>query len=223
MHHEAMQKALRELAKTEEVPQFGGPWFCHILRPGFTLVNVTRTFADMDNHLDATAAECRLREDAFRFTELFRRLDPAFRNCYLAYTAPTVGTRETRHIRGVHILTGEEYLNREHFPDTVARSAHPIDIHSAKDTHQRCTFLEDAAYIPYRSLIVPGYDNLIVPSRCLSADQIASASVRVQAPMMCLGQAAGLAAAMCSRENISVHNVDIPALRETLTAWGADL
>ena len=134
-----------------------------------------------------------------------------------------MGTRETRHIRGVHVLTGEEYLNREHFPDTVARSAHPIDIHSAKDTHQRCTFLEDAAYIPYRSLIVPGYDNLIVPSRCLSADQIASASVRVQAPMMCLGQAAGLAAAMCSREGISVHNVDIPALRETLTAWGADL
>lgn len=223
MHHEALQKALRALAETEDVPQFGGPWFCHILRPGFTLVNVTRTFADMDNHLDATAAECKLREDAFRFAELFRRLDPAFRNCYLAYTAPTVGTRETRHIRGVHILTGEEYLNREHFLDTVARSAHPIDIHSAKDTHQRCTFLEDAAYIPYRSLIVPGYDNLIVPSRCLSADQIASASVRVQAPMMCLGQAAGLAAAMCSRENISVHNVDIPALRETLTAWGADL
>lgn len=223
MHHEALQKALRALAETEDVPQFGGPWFCHILRPGFTLVNVTRTFADMDNHLDATAAECKLREDAFRFVELFRRLDPAFRNCYLAYTAPTVGTRETRHIRGVHVLTGEEYLNREHFPDTVARSAHPIDIHSAKDTHQRCTFLEDAAYIPYRSLIVPGYDNLIVPSRCLSADQIASASVRVQAPMMCLGQAAGLAAAMCSREGISVHNVDIPALRETLTAWGADL
>lgn len=223
MHHVALQSALRELAKTEDVPQFGGPWFCHILRPGFTLANATRTFADMADHLDATAAECRLREDAFRLTELFRRLDPAFRDCYLAYTAPITGTRETRHIRGVHILTGEEYVNRVHFEDAVARSAHPIDIHSASDSHQRCTFLEDAAYIPYRSLIVPGYDNLIVPSRCLSADQIASASVRVQAPMMCLGQAAGLAAAMCAEKNSSVHDVDIPALRRTLTAWGADI
>lgn len=223
MHHAVLQEALRKLAETEDIPQFGGPWFCHILRPGFTLVNVTRTFADMDDHLDATAAACKLREDAFRFTELFRRLDPAFQNCYLAYTAPTVGTRETRHIRGKHILTGEEYLNRVHFPDTVARSAHPIDIHSASDSHQRCTFLEDAAYIPYSSLIVPGYDNLIVPSRCLSADQIASASVRVQAPIMCLGQAAGLAAAMCSQSGLSVHDVDIDALRAVLTAWGADL
>lgn len=223
MHHAVLQKMLRELAQTEPIPQFGGPWFCHILRPGFTLVNVTRTFADMDNHLDATATECRLREDAFRFVELFRRLDPAFRNCYLAFTAPTAGTRETRHIRGKHVLTGEEYLNRVHFPDTVARSAHPIDIHSAKDTNQRCTFLEDAAYIPYSSLIVPGYDNLIVPSRCLSADQIASASIRVQAPIMCLGQAAGLAAAMCNQENISVHDIDVDVLRATLIAWGAEL
>lgn len=223
MHHVPLQTALRELNKKGEAPQFGGPWFCHILHDGFTLVNATRTFADMTNHLDATGAECRLREDAYTLTELFRKLDPAFRNCYLAYTAPTTGTRETRHIQGVHILTGEEYLQGVHFEDSVARSAHPIDIHSSNDSQQRCSFLEEAAYIPYRSLIVPGFDNLIVPSRCLSADQIASASVRVQAPMMCLGQSAGLAAAMCSRDGRSVHDVDIPALRETLKQWGVDI
>lgn len=223
MHHVPIQTALRELAKTEEVPQFGGPWFCHILHKGFTLVNATRTFADMANHLDATAAECKLREDAYKLTELFRRIDPCFKDCYLAYTAPICGTRETRHIIGSHILTGEEYVNRVHFEDSIARSAHPIDIHSASDSQQRCTFLEDAAYIPYRSLVVPGFDNLIVPSRCLSADQIASASIRVQAPIMCLGQAAGLAAAMCAKDGISVHDVDVPALRETLISWGVDI
>ena len=223
MHYVPLQRALRELAKTEEVPQFGGPWFCHIMHDGFVLVNATRTFADMTNHLDATAAECRLREDAYVLTEYFRRLDPVFQNCYLAYTAPVCGTRETRHIRGTHILTGEEYLNRVHFEDSIARSAHPIDIHSASDSQQRCTFLEDAAYIPYRCLVVPGFDNLIVPSRCLSADQIASASIRVQAPIMCLGQAAGLAAAMCARDGISVHDVDISAMREKLISWGVDI
>ena len=223
MHHEPIQKALRELAKTEEVPQFGGPWFCHIMHDGFVLVNATRTFADMANHLDATAAECKLREDAYTLTDYFRKLDPVFKDCYLAYTAPICGTRETRHIKGVHVLTGEEYVNRVHFEDSIARSAHPIDIHSANDSHQRCTFLEDAAYIPYRSLIVPGFDNLIVPSRCLSADQIASASIRVQAPIMCLGQAAGAAAAMCAKDGISVHDVNVPALRETLISWGVDI
>ena len=223
MHHVPIQTALRELAKTEDVPQFGGPWFCHILHDGFTLVNATRTFADMTDHLDATAAECKLREEAYKLMELFRRVDPAFKNCYLAYTASTTGTRETRHIRGAHIVTGEEYLHQVHFEDSVARSAHPIDIHSASDSHQRCTFLEDAAYIPYRSLIVPGFDNLIVPSRCLSADQTASASIRVQAPIMCLGQAAGLAAAMCVKDGVSVQDVDITALRQTLISWGVDI
>ena len=38
---------------------------------------------------------------------------------------------------------------------------------------------------------------------------------------MCLGQAAGLAAAMCASEDISVHDVDVPALQDTLRAWGA--
>ena len=223
MHHEPIQKALQELAQTEDVPQFGGPWFCHLLHDGFTLVNATRTFANMADHADATAAECKLREDAYKLTELFRRVDPAFKNCYLAYTAPICGTRETRHIIGSHILTGEEYLNQVHFEDAVARSAHPIDIHSAYDTRQRITFLKDAAYIPYRSMIVPGFDNLIVPSRCLSADETASASIRVQAPIMCLGQAAGLAAAMCTKDHISIHDVDIPTLRQTLISWGVDI
>lgn len=62
-----------------------------------------------------------------------------------------------------------------------------------------------------------------MPSRCLSADQIASASVRVQAPMMCLGQSAGLAAAMCCRDGRSVHDVDMDALQNTLKQWGVDI
>lgn len=220
MHHEGLQAALRELAKTEDIPNFGGPWFCHILKPGFTLVNATRTWADMCDHQSATEAECRLREDALRLTELLKRLAPEFQNCYLAYTADTAGTRETRHISGVHILTGEEYVNRVHFDDAIARSAHPIDIHSAADSHQRCTFLPDPAFIPYRSLIVPGYDNLLVPSRCLSADQIASASIRVQAPIMCLGQAAGFAAAMSVHNQQSVHEIDIARLQQQLRELG---
>lgn len=224
MHHLPMQTALRELAKNgEDVPQFGGPWFCHIMRDGIVLVNATRTTADMTNHLDATMAECKLREDAYKLTELFRKVDPAFKDCYLLYTAPVTGTRETRHIQGVHILTGEEYVNMVEFEDSVARSCHPIDIHSASNSEQIVTFLKEPAFVPYRSLIVTGFDNLIVPSRCLSADQTASASIRVQAPIMCLGQAAGLAAAMCAKDGISVHDVDVPAMQQTLRDWGVPI
>ena len=220
-HNERIQSFLRELSRTREVPTFGGPWFCHLLRPGSVMVNMTRTEADMTDPAQATEAECRLREDAHALTALLREHFPEFRNARILYTAQQAGVRETRHVKGVHVLTGEEYLQAVPFPDAVARSAHPIDIHSGGDSHQRCTFLEKAAYIPYRSLIVPGFDNLLVASRCFSGDQIASASVRVQAPVMCLGQAAGAAAAQCARTGASVHDADIPALQALLREWGA--
>ena len=221
MQDEGMQKVLRELERAGKIPTFGGPWFCHLLRDGSVIVNMTRMEADMTDPLQATEVECKLREDVHTFTALLREHFPAFKNARLLYTAQQAGVRETRHVRGVHVLTGEEYLSAVHFPDAVARSAHPIDIHSGGDSQQRCTFLEKAAYIPYRSLIIPGFDNLLVASRCFSGDQIASASVRVQAPVMCLGQAAGAAAAQCAKAGASVHDADVPALQETLRSWGA--
>lgn len=219
-HNLRIQSMLRELSKTEDIPNFGGPWFCHLLRDGSVMVNMTRTQADMLDPAQATAAECRLREDAHKFTEILRQHVPEFKNARLLYTAQQTGVRETRHIRGVHVLTGEEYLRAVHFEDAVARSAHPIDIHSADDSTQRCSFLETPAYLPYRSLIVPGFDNLLVAGRCFSADQVASASARVQAPIMCLGQAAGCAAAQCAASGASVHDADIPALQKVLRTWG---
>ena len=89
------------------------------------------------------------------------------------------------------------------------------------DTTQKCQFLKNAAYIPYRSLIVPGFDNLLVAGRCFSADQVASASVRVQASVMGLGQAAGCAAAQCACAGTSVHKADVHTLQAMLRKWGA--
>ena len=61
---------VRELliSKMEELhmPEFGGPWFCSTKQPGTVTVNITRTAGDACDNRDFTAAECRLREDAFR-------------------------------------------------------------------------------------------------------------------------------------------------------------
>lgn len=222
-HNLRIKEYLTEAAKTEEIPNFGGPWFCSIHRPGRVMVNMTRTPADMLRPEQSTAAECRLREDVHAFVALLKKYVPDFKNAELLYTAQQAGARETRHVKGAHILTGEEYLNAVHFEDAVSRGCHPIDIHTAGDTTQRCQFLKEAAYVPYRSLVVPGFDNLLVASRCFSADQVASASVRVQASVMGLGQAAGCAAAQCAAAGVGVHDADISALQNTLRAWGAVL
>lgn len=112
-------------------------------------------------------------------------------------------------------------MNAVHFEDAVSRGAHPIDIHTAGDTTQKCQFLKNAAYIPYRSLIVPGFDNLLVAGRCFSADQVASASVRVPGLGDGAGPGGGLCAAQCACAGTSVHKADVHTLQAMLRKWGA--
>lgn len=123
--------------------------------------------------------------------------------------------------KGVHVLTGDEYLDATRFEDSVSRGAHPIDIHVANGEKQNITFLKEPAYVPYRSLIADDFPNLIVAGRCISADKTAFASIRVQASCMDMGQAAGVAAAQCSSAGKDVQEVNIQALTSRLREMGA--
>ena len=165
--------------KCPDAPQMGGPWCFAGMGEGTVVINMSRTSMNWLDVQDATRAECVLREDVNKLVELLKAHVPAFKDAELMMTAPQVGVRETRHIRGVHILRGDEYLRGEHFADSVARCAHPIDIHSSHDNTQTVTYMKQAAYLPYRSIIADGFHNLLVPSRCFSADREAFASARV--------------------------------------------
>lgn len=224
-HDLNIRNILTEIAKKEDVPVFGGPWYCGILSKGVVLINMTRTPVNMLDNRDATHAECLLREHVYTFTELLRKHVPAFKDATLIGTATQAGVRETRRIKGIHTLTADEYLGMVDFPDSISRGCHPVDIHASSSVNQRCEFLKDAAFVPYRSLIAPGYPNLIMAGRSFSADAVASASVRVQASVMGIGQAAGAAAALCVKDgnNTSVADVNIPVLRQTLIDYGANL
>lgn len=222
-HMEDLRNLLLSVAEQEQLPMFGGPWMCYMMADDRVLVNVTRTQANILNEQEATLAEMRLRKDAFRFTEILKKYVPAFANAELLYTSAQVGVRESRHIRGIHVLTGEEYLSAFHFEDSIGRGCHPVDIHSSNGKGQRCEFLKQAGYIPYRSLITQNYPNLIVACRSFSADRVAFASTRVQACVMGLGQAAGIAAALCVQNHCSVQDVSIPELRRQLLALGANI
>jgi hypothetical protein len=222
-HDLAIRKVLEEIGEKTKLPLFGGPWYCGVLDNGLVLVNMTRTYANMADNRQATSTECLLREDVFTFLDILKKNAPAFKDAFLVMTAPQTGTRETRRIQGVYTLGGEEYIEARNFPDAISRGCHPVDIHSSGSTNQRCEFLKDAAFVPYRCLIAPDFPNLLVGGRAFSADGISSASVRVQASVMGLGQAAGVAAALCARSGTDVSAVDIQTLRGTLMQYGANL
>ncbi len=222
-HIESLRDGLLEIARTRPIPSFGGPWMCYVMADGYVQVNMTRVQADMLDERDRTRAECRLREDVHALVAVLKENFEPFRNAVLLATAPQAGVRETRHIRGVHVLTGEEYRTGVHFEDTVARGAHPIDIHAAQGSGQKCEFLEEAACIPYRSLVAEGFPNLAVASRCFSADREASASARVMGSVMGIGQAAGAAAALGLETGRGFPDLDVAELRRRLLALGAVL
>ena len=218
-----MRKKMLELQEELDIPDFGGPWYCPPLHDGCVAVNVTRVSADACDAEQLSAAECSLREDCFRMAGIFRKLFPEFRNCYVASVAVNGGVRETRNIKGMHVISAQEYLNAFHYEDSISRGAHPIDIHASKGASQSVTFLEEPAYVPYRALIAEGFPNLLVAGRCLSADRVAFASLRVQASCMGSGQAAGVAAALASASGVAVQDVDVPSLVAELKNMGAQL
>lgn len=222
-HCVPVREKLLELAKTTPMPMFGGPWFCSVLHKGSIAVNITRAQTDLCDNRDFSKAECQLREDVFKFADILRTHFPEFRNCYVSSTAVQAGARETRHILGAHVITGDEYLHAFRYGDSVSRCAHPIDIHSAFGEKQDIHFLEKAAYVPYRALIANGYPNLLVAGRCVSADKTAFASIRVQASCMGMGQAAGFAAGECIKGHSTVQNVDMDRLLRKLGDVGAVL
>lgn len=220
-----IREELMRRAKELGIPDFGGPWFCTLLHPGVVAVNMTRTQTDACDNRDYTAAECRLREDVYKMADILRENFPEFRNSYVSMVAPQAGVRETRRIQGVHVITGEEYVNGVRYPDSVSRGAHPIDIHSSAGATQSVTFLKQAAYVPYRALVANGFPNLLVAGRCISADRQAFASLRVQASCMGMGQAAGVAAAQAvhGETEVNVPQLDTKILASRLREIGACL
>ena len=135
-------------------------------------------------------------EAALRLHRYLKSDFPGFENSRIGTFSAVPGVRESRRLRGRYILSEEDLKARRHFPDGIAQSAYPIDIHDDQD--QLVIHFKDGEFyeIPYRSLCPEEYDNLLVAGRCLSATYAAQSSARVQFTCMSMGEAAGIGAAM---------------------------
>lgn len=212
--------ALKE--KGVKVPQFGGPWLCTTLHEGVITLNLTRSAMDASDAESYNAAERKLLEDVFTLAGLITEHVEEFKHAYVSSIATITGTRQSRRIKGVHTVTGEEYANGVKHADSIARACHAIDIHLPGDEGQILKYPEDAGYIPYSSMVNEQFPNLIVAGRAISTDEDAFAAIRVQAPCMEMGQAAGLAVNICMKSgNISVCDINRAELVAQVRAEGS--
>jgi len=172
---------------------------------------------------ELTRAEFEGRRQAAELMELFRREAPGFENAYLQKSAMLTGVRESRRVMGHYVLTADDVLKARKFPDAVACSRYPIDIHnpSGEGTVIRHVPEGDWYEIPYRCIVPRGVGNLLMASRTVSATHEAHASLRVMPVVSAIGEAAGTAAAMACRDGRAPAEIDTDELRSALRAAGA--
>lgn len=144
--------------------------------------------------------------------------------------------REGRRLLGRHVLTESDLATGAKPDDVVALGSYNIDIREVQRTWQylpefhRSAAVFNEGYlsvavpaygIPYRSLLPLREEcqNLLVPV-CLSASHVAFSSVRMEPTWMCLGHAAGVAAALAVRGDGNTHDVVVPVLQQRLADAG---
>ena len=75
---------------------------------------------------------------------------------------------------------------------------------------------EDTYDIPYRCLIPKHIDGLILSGRCISGTSEAHGSYRTQGGIMGIGQASGVAAAVCARNHVQPREQDYKEIQQEL-------
>jgi hypothetical protein len=198
-------------------------------RPGEVLVAMSRVSLDgrpldASDAIELTLGEMLGREQAERCAAFLRERMPGFEEAFVSDSAPRLGVRETRRIRGRYALGEDDVLGGRKFEDGICRGAWPIELHVA-DGRTEWRFLDDGLWytVPYGCLVPRGVQNLLVAGRCLSATREGFASVRVIGQCMGEGQAAATAVAVARPRASALPGVDPAELRARLTALGVPL
>jgi len=96
-----------------------------------------------------------------------------------------------------------------------------VDLHTRSGVRPKPLAEGVVPTVPLRSLVPKGSRNLLVAGRCVSSDRLANSGLRVQAPCMAMGQAAGAAAALAALRKTTPLKVPLAEIHGLLRKHGA--
>jgi FAD dependent oxidoreductase len=177
------------------------------------------------NALELSEAEIDARRQLREYLIFLRKHAPGFENARIHSIAHHIGVRESRRVRGIEYIGVEAFETAQKFPDAIAKVTYPIDIHNPSGSGTIIKHLPQGDWyeISYGCIVARDVANLLVGGRPISVDHALHSSCRVMPPACSIGQAAGTAAAMCIKEQITPAELDGITLRAQLKAMGADL
>jgi flavin-dependent dehydrogenase len=121
------------------------------------------------------------------------------------------GIRQTRWIAGRQQLTLADVRAGTRFPDAVARTAWPIELHDRPEGYVWEPFPDEHVhYVPFGSLVPAEAANIVAVGRAIDGDSAALSSVRVMGPCIAMGAAAAHALDLAGSG--SVAQIDMAAL-----------
>ena len=166
------------------------------------------------------------REQVDQIFKFLKKYVPGCESAKLLQSGSTLGIRETRHIHGLKTLGLDDVLECRAPEDSIMLAANSVDVHGrfGPTSNEYITIPEGKYYgVPYGCLVPENCSNLLVAGRCVSADSEAAGAIRVMPPCMGMGQAAGVAAALCAASDTDVRALDVSELRARLRASGVVL
>ncbi len=189
---------------------------------------------DGTDEVSLTNALLEQRRRLLEYERYYKTYLKGYEDMELIATAPLMGVRETRRIRGDYNLCLKDFLERAVFADEIGRYSYAVDIHASTpdikdylkffDEYTNLRYEEGESYgIPYRSLIPQKLNNVLMAGRCISSDRYIQSSIRVMPGCYITGQAAGAAASIAVQTETDTRGVDIKALQKSLIKIGAYL
>jgi hypothetical protein len=174
---------------------------------------------------DLTYAEWKSRRQMRQIAAFLRHYVPGFDQGYIVQSGVNIGVRETRRILGEYQLTADDILEARKFPDVIARSTYPVDIHNPEGIGTTLKRLPpgEAYDIPLRCLLPQRVEGLIVAGRCISGTHEAHSSYRVMPVSIATGHAAGVCAGLAVRDQKTPRAISASEVQAELIRQGANL
>jgi hypothetical protein len=198
--------------------------------PGVVTCNMTNIIGvDGTKAEDLTHAAYVCRSQMEPIVKFLRAYVPGYENCYAISSASLIGVRETRHFLGEYTLTKEDILVAKVFEDWVVTKAHfNFDVHNISgagldETGAQKHFTQKKGYtIPYGCFVPKKVDNLLLAGRNISGTHMAHSNYRVMPICANMGQAVGIAAALCVKENVVPRKLEVSKIQSVLKATGVE-
>lgn len=193
--------------------------------PGIVTCNMTNVInIDGRKSEDLTKAEFEVRRQMDAIITFLHKFVPGYENCFIVSAASLMGVRETRHFKGLATITEHDILAARAFDDWVVCDArfnfdvHNIDGSGLDKTGVQKHFGQADGYtIPYGCLVPESIDGLLLSGRNISGTHIAHSNFRAMPICSGIGEAGGVAAAICIKNGIQPREVAAKDIQNLLT------